>query len=1031
MRFVLSASPTIVSLLLTAAASASTATGSDTLVISEFRTRGPNGANDEFIVLYNRSIAPVAIDGWKVMRSPGSAGAPTQIAQIPANTTMAPGGFFLLTNTGTYGYSGKVAPDLTYTGGVDDNGGIAVLDSSNTIVDRVGMSAGTAYFEGTPLAPMTANVNQSYERNFGGCYPDQDTDDNLQNFRYNGSSSYAKDSTSSCASCVDVVCQLPPTVQCWKAAGQCLQGGCNYTKIDEGSTCDDGSVCTIGESCDASGQCSSGTPISCAALSSYCLDPNTLIEYNTGTCDDLLGCQPAPKAPKDCPWGCNSSTLSCNSYPCGTNTCTTPPTNGCYSGAAGTCQTDGSCVYPFNPGGTSCEDGNKCTTGEACDTIGDCLGGTAVPVDDGNPCTVDACDPVTGTLSHTAMTVGSSCDDGDLCNGLATCQVVSGQIDCVNGTPVSCTTPSAGGCYAATGTCEPSTGICSYAFLTQGTTCNDANLCTVADQCNGMGSCGGSTKPCADYHVCADTGTSRLYWSGTCDPSNGVCSFSLTDSNCELGCDSTSGLCNADPCLSIACDNPRDSCHVGTCVGGACSYQLKSAGSDCNDGDACTSLDQCSAAGACQGAPISCNSPAVLHACTDSSTSRSWDVNGTCLSTSGLCSYTHSDVACQHGCDEITGLCAADPCIGKSCDQPPDQCHQGTGTCTNGTCSYAVKPANSNCDDTNICTSNDVCSGSGVCLGTPVVCGDPPNPTCVSGGASSRSYGALGTCNSLGLCDYTATDTTCTAGCSTSTGLCNNDPCKNVVCNQPPGACFADQGQCSSSGVCVYPPKPATVTCNDGNPCSTQDSCDGNGACVGTPVSNCGTGGSSSTGGATGGTLASGGTTKGGTSSTGGSIAIATGGVAPTGGAKATGGTNEIVTTPNTGGMISAGGTTANGASTSTAGVTSNPAGGATTTGGLTGNASTGGSQPSATGGAVGTTPVGGSSTTTVTTQTGGSSNSAKTTAGTAVDAGVDANGAASVDQGGCNCSVPKSTTRSAWVVALLAVLTLRRRRRQ
>ncbi len=1024
MRFVLSASPTIVSLLLTAAASASAATGSSTLVISEFRTRGPNGANDEFIELYNRSVAPISIDGWKIMRSPGTAGAPSQIAQIPVNTTVVPGGFFLLINTGTYGYSGKVTPDLTYTGGIDDDGGIAVLDTSNEIIDQVGMSAGTAYFETTPLGPMSANVNQSYERNFGGCYPDQDTDDNSQNFRYNGSSSYAKDSTSNCTSCVDVVCQLPPTVQCWNASGQCLQGGCSYTQFAEGSTCDDGSVCTTGESCDVSGQCSSGTPIACnSPPTAYCLDANTLIEYNAGTCDDLAGCQYAPKAPQDCPWGCNSSTLSCSPYPCGTNTCTTPPTNGCYSGTTGICQTDGSCVYPFNPAGTSCEDGNKCTTGEGCDSMGDCLGGTAVPIDDGDPCTADTCDPVTGSISHTALSVGSDCDDGNLCNGLATCQLVNSAITCVNGTPVACSTPSAGGCYAATGTCDPSTGICSYAFLNQGTACDDTNLCTVSDQCDGMGTCGGSTKPCADYHECADSGTSRLYWSGTCDPSNGACTFSLTDSNCELGCDSSSGLCNADPCLNVACDNPPDSCHVGTCIKGACSYQLKAEGSDCNDGNACTAADQCSAAGACQGTPIICNSPAVLHTCADSSTSRSWNVNGTCLSASGLCSYTQSDTACQNGCDAVTGLCAADPCIGKSCDQPPDQCHQGTGTCSNGICSYGLKPANSNCDDTNICTSNDACNSSGVCQGTPVVCGNPPNPTCVSG--SSRTYGALGTCNSLGLCDYTATDSTCTAGCNTSTGLCNDDPCKNVVCNQPPGACFADQGQCSSSGICTYPPKPATVTCSDGDPCTSQDSCNGSGTCVGTPVSNCGSGGSSSTGGgfstggiiATGGSGGAGGTAKGGTSSIGGSVAA--GGVISVGGANATGGTTAAVTAPNTGGAM-----TASGASTSTAGVTGNPTGGAVATGGLSG-ATTGGSQPNTTGGAIATTAVGGSSS-----QTGGTSNAATTTTVTRADAGVDT-GAASVDQGGCNCSVPKSTSRSAWVVALLAVLSLRRRRRQ
>ena len=34
------------------------------IVISEFRTRGPAGGNDEFVELRNRSAVPVDISGW-------------------------------------------------------------------------------------------------------------------------------------------------------------------------------------------------------------------------------------------------------------------------------------------------------------------------------------------------------------------------------------------------------------------------------------------------------------------------------------------------------------------------------------------------------------------------------------------------------------------------------------------------------------------------------------------------------------------------------------------------------------------------------------------------------------------------------------------------------------------------------------------------------------------------------------------------------------------------------------------------------
>ena len=41
---------------------------------------------------------------------------------------------------------------------------------------------------------------------------------------------------------------------------------------------------------------------------------------------------------------------------------------------------------------------------------------------DGNPCTVDACDPVTGLVTYNSAPVGTSCDDGNTCNGVDICQ---------------------------------------------------------------------------------------------------------------------------------------------------------------------------------------------------------------------------------------------------------------------------------------------------------------------------------------------------------------------------------------------------------------------------------------------------------------------------------------------------------------------------------------------------------------------------------------------------------------------------------
>src|SRR5678815_4525033 len=132
---------------------------STNVVISEFRVRGPNGGNDEFIELYNLSGAPVAIGGWAIRGSNNAAGVSVR-ATITAGTTIQPGCHYLLTNAAAGGYSGAVAGNQTYTVGITDDGGIALTLPDGTIVDAVGMSTGPAYKEGTTLTQPTTNVNR-------------------------------------------------------------------------------------------------------------------------------------------------------------------------------------------------------------------------------------------------------------------------------------------------------------------------------------------------------------------------------------------------------------------------------------------------------------------------------------------------------------------------------------------------------------------------------------------------------------------------------------------------------------------------------------------------------------------------------------------------------------------------------------------------------------------------------------------------------------------------------------------------------
>ena len=159
---------------------------STTVVISEFRVRGPNGGSDEFVELYNLASSPVDISGWKLKGS-NNAGTVSVRATVPSGKIIPAHGHYLFTNSSTSGgpYSGSVAGDETYATGITDDGGIAITLPDDTIVDQAGLSSGSAYKEGTPLASLgTSNLDRSYERKPGGAAGSgQDSDNNSADFQ--------------------------------------------------------------------------------------------------------------------------------------------------------------------------------------------------------------------------------------------------------------------------------------------------------------------------------------------------------------------------------------------------------------------------------------------------------------------------------------------------------------------------------------------------------------------------------------------------------------------------------------------------------------------------------------------------------------------------------------------------------------------------------------------------------------------------------------------------------------------------------
>jgi len=93
-----------------------------------------------------------------------------------------------------------VSANQTYSTGITDDGGIAITRSNGTtIIDAVGMSNGSAFKESTPLAPLSTNVDQSYERKPGGAFGNgTDTNNNVADFIFNASSSNPQNSSSGC-----------------------------------------------------------------------------------------------------------------------------------------------------------------------------------------------------------------------------------------------------------------------------------------------------------------------------------------------------------------------------------------------------------------------------------------------------------------------------------------------------------------------------------------------------------------------------------------------------------------------------------------------------------------------------------------------------------------------------------------------------------------------------------------------------------------------------------------------------------------
>jgi len=192
------------------------------LIISEFRVRGPNGANDEFIEVYNNSGADHTVagggTGYAVAASNGVAR-----CVIPNGTVIPNRGHYLCVNSVGYslasypaGNGTTATGDATYTTDIPDNAGIAIFNTSVAVdftlanrLDAVGSTseANTLYKEGVGYPALTPfSIDYSFYRDncgksgsittFGACpiSTPKDTNNNAADFIFvdtNGTSAGA------------------------------------------------------------------------------------------------------------------------------------------------------------------------------------------------------------------------------------------------------------------------------------------------------------------------------------------------------------------------------------------------------------------------------------------------------------------------------------------------------------------------------------------------------------------------------------------------------------------------------------------------------------------------------------------------------------------------------------------------------------------------------------------------------------------------------------------------------------------------
>ena len=371
--------------------------------------------------------------------------------------------------------------------------------------------------------------------------------------------------------CVAAECLFDSLLQC-DDGNPCTDDGCHpatgCSSAFNAAPCDDGDFCTIGDQC-SEGECVGG-------MSMACNDGNPCTD---DACEEGVGCT---FTPNDAP--CSDGDACTLGDLCGDGKCLFDELLFCddeNSCTDDTCDPATGCAYTLNS--APCDDGDDCTTGDHC-TLGECAGGVVMVCNDDNPCTDDACVEEAGCKFTPNQ---AACDDGNTCTALEACSggacVATVMLACDDGN--QCTTDS----------CDPALGCVN---TENDAPCNDDNICTVNDFCQGGECLGGGALDCDDQNPCTDD---------TCLPDGG-CLITPNAAPCTDANECTTGdHCQEAECVTtglLPCDDDNLCTNNNCDPDFGCVYSANS--QLCDDSNACTDDDQCKD-GACKpGAPVFC-----------------------------------------------------------------------------------------------------------------------------------------------------------------------------------------------------------------------------------------------------------------------------------------------------------------------------------------------------------------------------------------------------------------------------------------